>query len=94
MHVRPFGCDIMYEENRKSELTRIAYTYAKTGKPCEVFGRRIYKLDNFSGPGGISSNIKQDGVNFYYDWVVKQSNFYNKVIVLDILSFMHYKESN
>ena len=70
--------ELYYEENRKSELTRIAYTYAKTGKPCEVFGGRVYKLDNFSGPGGTNSNVKQEGINFYYDWVVKQSNFYNK----------------
>ncbi|WP_436416405.1 RagB/SusD family nutrient uptake outer membrane protein [Petrimonas sp.] len=70
--------ELYYEENRKSELTRIAYTYAKTGKACEVFGGRVYKLDNFSGPGGTSSNIKQEGINFYYDWVVKQNNFYNK----------------
>lgn len=70
--------ELYYEENRKSELTRIAYTYAKFGKPCEVFGGRIYKLDNFSGPGGTSSNVKQEGINFYYDWIMKQSNFYNK----------------
>lgn len=41
--------ELYYEENRKSEITRIAYTYAKIGKPCEVFGGRVYKLDNFSG---------------------------------------------
>ena len=70
--------ELYYEENRKSEITRIAYTYAKTGKPCEVFGGRVYKLDNFSGPGGVSSNVKQEGINFYYDWVVDKSNFYNK----------------
>lgn len=70
--------ELYYEENRKSELTRIAYTYAKTGKPCEVFGGRVYKLDNFSGPGGVNSNVKQEGINFYYDWVVAKSNFYNK----------------
>lgn len=70
--------ELYYEENRKTELTRIAYTYAKTGKPCEVLDNRIYKLDNFSGPGGTGSNVKQDGINFYYDWVMKQSDFYNK----------------
>lgn len=70
--------ELYYEENRKSELTRIAYTYAKTGKPCEVFGGRVYKLENFSGPGGINSNIKKEGINFWYDWVVAKSNFYNK----------------
>ena len=70
--------ELYYEENRKSEITRIAYTFAKTGKPCEVFGGRVYKLDNFSGPGGIGANVKQDGINFYYDWVTAKSNFYNK----------------
>jgi hypothetical protein len=70
--------ELYYEENRKSELTRIAYTYAKTGKPCEVFAGRVYRLDNFSGPGGINSNVKQEGINFYYDWIMKAGNFYNK----------------
>lgn len=70
--------ELYYEENRKSELTRIAFTYAKTGKPCEVFGGRVYKLEGFSGPGGINSNVKQEGINFWYDWVVAKSNFYNK----------------
>jgi len=73
--------ELYYEENRKSELTRVAYTYAKTGKPCEVFGGRVYRLDNFSGPGGTGSNVKQEGINFYYDWVMKQSNFYNKGVI-------------
>lgn len=70
--------ELYYEENRHLELVRVAYTYAKTGKPCEVFGGRVYKLDNFSGPGGTSSNIKQEGINFWYDWVVAKNNFYNK----------------
>ena len=70
--------ELYYEEPRKTELTRIAYTYAKTGKPCEIFGGRTYKLDNFSGPGGVSSNIKQTGINFWYDRVTAESNFYNK----------------
>lgn len=70
--------ELYYEENRHIELTRIAYTYAKTGKPCEIFGGRVYKLDNISGPGGINSNVKQTGINFWYDRVVARSNFYNK----------------
>lgn len=70
--------ELYYEEPRKTELTRIAYTYAKTGKPCEIFGGRVYKLDNFSGPGGIASNVKQVGINFWYDRVNAESNFYNK----------------
>ncbi|MDD4515832.1 RagB/SusD family nutrient uptake outer membrane protein [Massilibacteroides sp.] len=70
--------ELYYEENRHVELTRIAFTYAKTGKACEVFGGRTYSLDNISGPGGTNSNIKQTGINFWYDWVVEKNNFYNK----------------
>ncbi len=70
--------ELYYEENRHVELVRISYTYAKFGKACEVFGGRMYRLDNFSGPGGAGSNVKQEGINFWYDWVVKHNNFYNK----------------
>jgi len=70
--------ELYYEENRHVEITRIAYTYAKFGKACEVFGGRTYSLENLSGPGGTGSNIKQEGVNFWYDWVVAHNNFYNK----------------
>lgn len=82
--------ELYYEENRHVELVRISYTYAKAGKPCEAFGGRVYKLDNFSGPGGTSSNIKQEGYNFYYDWVVTKNNFYNKGVVTN---FAEYKIS-
>jgi hypothetical protein len=70
--------ELYYEEPRKTELTRIAYTYAKTGKPCEIFGGRTYSLTNFSGPGGVSSNVKTEGVNFWWDRVNAESDFYNK----------------
>jgi len=70
--------ELYYEENRHVELVRIAYTYAKTGKPCEIFGGRTYQLATISGPGGTGSNVKQTGVNFWYDRVVARSNFYNK----------------
>lgn len=70
--------ELYYEENRHIELVRIAYTYAKTGKPCEIFGGHVYKLENISGPGGTNSNVKQMGINFWYDRVVSRSNFYNK----------------
>lgn len=70
--------ELYYEENRHLELVRISYIYARTGKPCEVFGGRTYKLDNLSGPGGTSSNVKETGYNFWYDWVVAKNNFYNK----------------
>lgn len=71
--------ELFYEEARHSEIVRIAYTFAKSGKPCEVFGGRVYKLDNFSGPGGVNSNVKQEGFNFWWDWVNSRNNFYNKV---------------
>lgn len=70
--------ELYYEENRHIELVRISYTYAKLGKPCEVLGGRIYKLDNISGPGGTGSNIKEEGYNFFYDWLMAKNNFYNK----------------
>ena len=62
--------ELYYEENRHVELVRISYLYAKTGKPCEALGGRVYKLDNFSGPGGVGTNCKDAGVNFYFDWVM------------------------
>jgi hypothetical protein len=69
--------ELYYEENRKSEITRIAFIYAKTGKTCEYFNR-TYSLDNISGPGGTNSNVKQEGINFFWDWVNAKNNFYNK----------------
>lgn len=70
--------ELYYEENRHIELVRIAYTYARTGRPCEIFGGRVYQLQNISGPGGVNANVKQEGINFWYDRVVSRSNFYNK----------------
>lgn len=69
--------ELYYEENRHAEITRIAFTYARTGKACEYFGH-VYNLNNFSGPGGAGSNVKQGGYNFWYDWVNEKNNFYNK----------------
>jgi len=79
--------ELYYEENRHVELTRISYLYAKTGKPCEVFGGRVYKLDNISGPGGTGSNVKQEGINFYFDWVMKHNNFYNKGVATNYAEY-------
>lgn len=70
--------ELYYEENRHVEIVRMAFTYAKTGKSCEVFGGRTYNLSNFSGPGGIGANVKQEGINFWWDWVNLKNNFYNK----------------
>lgn len=82
--------ELYYEENRHVELVRISYTYARTGKPCEVFGDRVYRLDNISGPGGTHSNVKEEGYNFFYDWVMAKNNFYNKGIKV---KFGEYKMS-
>ncbi|MDR1098256.1 MAG: RagB/SusD family nutrient uptake outer membrane protein [Tannerella sp.] len=71
--------ELYYEELRHVELVRISYLYAKTGKTCEVFGR-TYSPDNFSGPGGIRSNVKEYGVNFWWDWVMTKNNFYRERI--------------
>lgn len=74
--------ELFYEECRHVELVRIAYTYAKTGKPCEAFDGRVYKLDNFSGPDKVGLNCKETGYNFYFDWVTKHNNFYNHGVVI------------
>ena len=47
-------------------------------------------MDEFSGPGGSGANIKQEGYNFYYDWIMLKNNFYNKGIVT---KFAEYKLS-
>ena len=69
--------ELYFEERRHSELVRIAYMYAKTGKTCEVFNRS-YSLNNLSGPGGANSNIKEYGINFFWDWVMAKNNFYRE----------------
>lgn len=69
--------ELYYEELRHSEIVRIAYTYAKSGRRCEVFNR-TYSLKNFAGPGGINSNIKEYGINFWWDWVMTKNNFYRE----------------
>lgn len=56
--------ELYYEELRKVELTRIAYLFAKTGRPA--YNGKVYKLDNFSDK------------NFWYDRVSEKNNFYNK----------------
>ncbi|WP_234733124.1 RagB/SusD family nutrient uptake outer membrane protein [Tellurirhabdus bombi] len=56
--------ELYYEEPRKTELTRIAYILAKTGKPA--YNGKTYSLTNFSDN------------NFFFDRVIEKSNFYNK----------------
>lgn len=69
--------ELYYEEHRHITLVRIAYTYALTGKPCEIFDGRIYKMENLCGPKG-ASNLKDAGYNFWFDWISQHNNFYNK----------------
>jgi hypothetical protein len=55
--------ELFYEEPRKSELTRIAFLFAQTGK---AYNGKTYSIANF----GTS--------NFYYDRIMEKSDFYNK----------------
>jgi hypothetical protein len=54
--------ELFYEENRKTELTRISYLFAKTGKPAE--NGKTYTLAAFSDN------------NYLYDRVIAKNNFY------------------
>lgn len=56
--------ELYYEEPRKTELSRMAYLFAKTGKAA--YNGKTYTLDNFS----------QD--NFFYDRIMETTHFYNK----------------
>lgn len=69
--------ELYYEEYRHCELVRMSYTYAKTGKPCEAFGGHVYKMENFSGPEGVT-NCKDHGYNFFFDWVDTHNGIYNR----------------
>lgn len=73
-----YNVNIVNPDQGREYLVRISYIYARSGKPCEIFGGRTYTLQNLSGPGGAGSNVKQEGINFWYDRVVSKSNFYNK----------------
>jgi hypothetical protein len=59
--------ELYYEEPRKTELTRIAYLYAKTGKAAD--NGKTYTLARFS----------ED--SYYYDRVIAKNNFYRLGIV-------------
>lgn len=54
--------ELFYEEWRKTELTRVSYLFAKTGKTAE--NGKTYTLD------GLSEN------NYIYDRVMAKNNFY------------------
>lgn len=55
--------ELYYEEPRKTELTRISYLFAMTGKAAE--NGKTYQLNNFSDN------------NYFYDRVKARNNFYN-----------------
>ena len=59
------GRELYYEEPRKTELTRVAYILAKTGKS---FGGKSYTVANFST------------ANFWYDRLMAKNDFYGKGI--------------
>ncbi len=54
--------ELYYEEKRKTELTRIAYIFAKTGKAC--YNGKTYNMTNFGTD------------NFWYDRVIEKNIFY------------------
>lgn len=56
--------ELFYEEPRKTELTRIAYIFAQTGKPA--YNGKTYNMANFSDN------------NFFYDRIMEKTDFYNK----------------
>jgi hypothetical protein len=58
--------ELYYEEGRKTELTRIAYLFAKTGKP---YNGKTYTLANFSTS------------NFMVDRILEKNIFYKKNFV-------------
>ncbi len=59
--------ELFFEEPRKTELTRIAFLFAKTGKPA--YNGKTYSMNNFSDN------------NFFYDRVIEKNVFYRTGIV-------------
>lgn len=59
------GRELYYEEPRKTELTRMAYIFAKTGKS---FGGKTYNVNSFSTS------------NFFIDRIMAKNDFYGKGI--------------
>lgn len=56
--------ELFYEEPRKTELTRMAYLFAKTGKAA--YNGKTYNKESFSDN------------NFFYDRIMEKTDFYNK----------------
>jgi hypothetical protein len=59
--------ELFFEEGRKSELTRISFLFAKTGKTAE--NGKTYNLNS------ISEN------NYFYDRIIAKNNFYKNGVV-------------
>lgn len=58
--------ELYWEEPRKTELNRIAFIFAKTGKPYKA---KTYSITTFGSD------------NFYYDWIMEKNNFYSEGII-------------
>ncbi|GGB79503.1 RagB/SusD family nutrient uptake outer membrane protein [Dyadobacter sediminis] len=56
--------ELYFEEPRKTELTRVAYIFAMTGKPAP--NGKTYNMNDFSEN------------NYFYDRIMEKSDFYNK----------------
>lgn len=59
--------ELYFEEPRKTEITRMAFMLAETGKQC--YNGKTYNMDNFSTD------------NFWYDRVMEKNNFYKDNVV-------------
>jgi hypothetical protein len=58
--------ELYYEEGRKTELTRIAYLFAKTGKP---YNGKTYSLTNFSASNFMVDRILEKNVFYRTNFV-------------------------
>jgi hypothetical protein len=58
--------ELYYEEGRKTELTRIAYLFAKTGKP---YNGKVYTLGNFSTSNFMVDRILEKNVFYRTNFV-------------------------
>lgn len=58
--------ELYYEEGRKTELTRIAYLFAKTGKP---YNGKVYSLSNFSASNFMVDRILEKNVFYRTNFV-------------------------
>ncbi len=54
--------ELYYEEPRRTELSRIAFIYAQSGKPC--YNGKTYSMNTFSTD------------NFWYDRIIEKNIFY------------------